>query len=99
MKELSLTDMEARLRRLERQCRNQNRAVVALLCTALVLGSIAVSNAQPAVLTANEVRAQRFTLLDPNGGMADDWYTTPTKEGGGVSHPRAPYSGWGFSKP
>ncbi len=98
MNELSLADIEARMRRLERQNRLQNRLLAALLGTALALGSIAVSSAQPTIITATEVRAQRFSLLDPNGGLADDWYTTPTREGG-MRHPLAPYSNWGFSKP
>ena len=94
MKELVPADIEARFRRLERQ----NRILVVLLGGALAFGSIAVTNAQPTVITAQEVRAQRFSLLDPNGGLADDWYTTQTR-GGGMSHPRAPYSNWGFSPP
>ena len=93
MNDLSLADMEARLRRLERQ----NRVLVALLCAALALGSIAASNAQPTILTATEVRAQRFTLLDPNGRVADDWYTTSVRDG--ATTRAGSYSGWGFSRP
>ena len=95
MKELVPADIEARFRRLERQ----NRILVVLLGGALAVGSIAVSNAQPTIIIAQEVRAQRFSLLDPNGGLAADWYTTPTRDdriGGNVG---APYSGWAFSKP
>jgi hypothetical protein len=94
MKELVPADIEARFRRLERQ----NRILVVLLGGALAFGSIAVSNAQPTVITAQEVRAQRFILVDPNGGMADDWSISPTRDGG-MSHPNPPYSGWAFSKP
>ena len=71
-----------------------------MLCTTVALGSIAVSNAQPTVVMAGEVRAQRFTLLDTNGGVADDWYTTSAPNGPNM--PRrllAPYSGWGYSAP
>ncbi len=75
MKELAPADIETRFRRLERQI----RVLVALLCTALAaalaFGSIAVSNAQPTVLTASEVRAQRFTLLDSNSREVDNWYS------------------------
>jgi hypothetical protein len=90
-----LTNTERRLRRVERQ----NRLLFVLLCGALAIASIAVSNAQPTVITAGEVRAQRFTLLDPNGGMADDWYSDATRDGGASSHPTPPYSGWGFNGP
>jgi hypothetical protein len=72
-----------------------------LLCAALTLGSIAVSNAAPTVLTASEVRAQRFTLLDPNGGVADDWYTDAASANGpNAAHKMLPgYSRWGFYGP
>ncbi len=98
MKQPVPADIETRVRRLERQNRIQGRALIVSIGTAIALGSIAVSNAQPTVITACEVRAQRFSLLDPNGGLADDWYSTPTRDGG-TSHPIAPYSNWGFSKP
>jgi hypothetical protein len=88
MNDLALADVERRLRRLERQ----NRVA------ALALGSIAASHAQQTVLSAYEVRAQRFTLLDPKGGVADDWYTTSTRAGG-TSIISGSYSGWGFSRP
>jgi hypothetical protein len=99
MKERAMSDIEARVRRLERQLRVLVVLLVTALAGALAVGSIAVSNAQPTVITAQEVRAQRFSLIDPNGGLADDWYTTPTRDdriGGNVG---APYSGWAFSKP
>ena len=94
MNDLALADVERRLRRLERQ----NRVLLVLLCAALALGSIAASNAQQTILSAYEVRAQRFTLLDPNGGVADDWYTTSTRDAG-TSIISGSYSGWGFSRP
>jgi hypothetical protein len=98
MKEQSLANIEARVRRVERQ----NRILVALLGISLAISSIAVSNAQPTVITAQEVRAHRFTLLDPNGGIASDWYTKPTPDGGregGNFRSGAPYSNWAFEKP
>jgi hypothetical protein len=73
MKELTLAGMEARLGKVERQ----NRVLAAVLCIALAVGSIAVSNAQPSVLSASEVRSQRFTLLDDGGRAVDNWYTEP----------------------
>ncbi len=99
MNEQAMADMEARVRRLERQI----RVLVVLLCTTLVsalaLSSIAVSNAQSTVLTAAEVRAQRFTLLDPKGEVADDWFSLSSPREGVTTHAGGPYSGWGFSRP
>jgi hypothetical protein len=74
---LALADVEKRVRRLERE----NRVLVVLLAAVLAVASIAASNAQPTVVTAGEIRAQRFTLLDPNGGVADDWYATSPQDG------------------
>ncbi len=99
MIEQTLADMEARMRRLERQNRIQGRALIALLCVALAVGSVAVSNAQPSVLTAQEVRAHRFTLLDPNGGVAADWFTLPSRRDGDMIHGGSSYSGWPQSRP
>ncbi len=73
--DLPEADLEMRVRRLERQNRVQGRVLVALLCASLTLGSIAVSNAQPTVITADEVRAHSFSLLDPGGAVVDRWYS------------------------
>ena len=94
MNDLALADVERRLRRVERQ----NRVLVVLLCAALALGSITASNAQQTILSAYEVRAHRFTLLDPNGGVADDWYTYSNR-GAGTSNASGSYSGWGYNPP
>ena len=67
-------------------------------CASLTLGSIAVSNAQPTVTTAQEVRANRFTLLDPNGGVAADWFPMPSPRDGDTIH-FGTYSGWPQSRP
>jgi hypothetical protein len=97
MNDLALVDVERRVRRLERQ----NRVLVALLCTTLAAGSIAVSNAQQSIVSAYEVRAQRFTLVDPNGGVADNWYIEPSGATADNSSRRliAPYSGWPYYAP
>ena len=94
MNDLALADVERRLRRVERQ----NRVLVVLLCAALALSSIAASNAQQTILSAYEVRAQRFTLLDPNGEVADDWYTLSNRNAG-TSNTSRSYSGWGYHPP
>jgi hypothetical protein len=74
MNDSALADVERRVRRLERQ----NRVLVILLGAALTLGSIAATHAQQSVVSAYEVRAQRFTLLYPDGRVADNWYSDPT---------------------
>jgi hypothetical protein len=96
MKEQAPTDTERRLRYLERQ----NRLLIVLFIGSLAASSIAISNAQPAVLTATEVRAQRFTLVDPNGGIADDWYVTAASDRDNTTRLLfAPYSGWPHHRP
>jgi hypothetical protein len=62
--------IERRLARVERQ----NRILIGLLCAMAVVASITATRAAPNVIVADEVRAQRFTLLDPHGGVADNWY-------------------------
>jgi hypothetical protein len=71
MSDPTLVHVDRRLRRLERK----NRVLVILLGATLTLGSIAVSNAQQTVITADEVRARRFNLLAPNGRVVESWYT------------------------
>jgi len=66
--------IERRLARVERQ----NRILIGLLCTMAVVASITATRAAPNVVIADEVRAQRFTLLDPHGGVADNWYADDT---------------------
>jgi hypothetical protein len=38
-----------------------------------MVASITATHAASHVVVADEVRAHRFTLLDPRGGVADDW--------------------------
>ena len=87
--------LEMRVRRLERQ----NRVLIALFCTAVAAASIAATHAAPNVITAQEVRAQRFTLLDPRGGVADDWYAANPNDTNVSSNTAAPYSGWWYHAP
>jgi hypothetical protein len=93
----ALVDIDKRLRCLERQ----NRVLVILLWAALVTGSVVASNAQQSNVSAYEVRAQRFTLVDPNGGVADNWYIEPSGATADNSSRRliAPYSGWPYYAP
>ena len=96
MTDPTLACIEQRLARVERQ----NRILIGLLCAMAVVASITATHAASNVVVADEVRAHRFTLLDPRGGLADDWYTD--------DNPRAPnttsrmlrgYSGWGYHEP
>ena len=102
MDDLALAHIHMRLRRVERQ----NRILIGLLCAAvgvgLAVGSIAATNAAPTVITADEVRAHRFTLLDPNGSVADDWYSdglNPPPATETVRRLAPGYSGWGYHGP
>jgi hypothetical protein len=95
MTDPTLANIELRLARVERQ----NRILVSLLCAMAVVVSITTTHAASNIVVADEVRAHRFTLLDPRGGVADDWY---------IDDPNAPnasrrifpgYSGWGYHVP
>jgi hypothetical protein len=95
MTDPTLVSIEHRLVRVERQ----NCILIGLLCMMAVVISIATTHAASNIVVADEVRAHRFTLLDPRGGVADDWY---------IDDPNAPnasrrmfpgYSGWGYHMP
>jgi hypothetical protein len=70
MTDLRLTALNAALARVERR----NRILIDLLCAMTAVASITATRATPNVVVAGEVRAQRFTLLDPRGGVAENWY-------------------------
>jgi hypothetical protein len=98
MDDAAIAQIQRRLSRVERQ----NRILMGLLCAALVVGSVAATHAAPNVIVADEVRAHRFMLLDPNGGLADDWYTdklNPPPDSTTSQRPLPPYSGWAYHKP
>jgi hypothetical protein len=91
-----LDRIERRLARVERQ----NRILIGLLCAMAVVASITATHAASSVIVAGEVRAQRFTLLDPRGGVADNWYTDASRSPDTNTQNTAPgYSGWGFHAP
>jgi hypothetical protein len=52
--------------------------------------------AAPNVIAADEVRARRFTLLNPYGRVADDWYSNVTSATADNTTRRLAlgYSGW-----
>ena len=63
MESNTLVLLQARMRRLERH----NRILAVLLCTVVGIGSLAATNRAPSVVHADEVIAQRFTLIDTQG--------------------------------
>jgi len=95
MTDPTLDHIERRLARVERQ----NRILIGLLCAMAVVASITATHAASNVIVADEVRAHRFTLLDPRGGVADDWYTDAPGAPSETQNTAAGYSGWGFHTP
>jgi len=87
--------IERRLARVERQ----NRILIGLLCAMAVVASITATRAAPNVVVADEVRAQRFTLLDPHGGVADNWYADDTRAPKETQNTAPGYSGSSFHAP
>lgn len=69
--ELTLGEIQTRLRRVERQ----NCRLVALLCVAVAIALVATARAGPNVLSVNEIRAHRISLLDPTGVVVASWYS------------------------
>ena len=57
------TEIEARLRRRERQ----NRVLILLLLGFAGIGSIAATNRHPSVITADEIRTAHLTIVDNHG--------------------------------
>jgi hypothetical protein len=98
MDDATLAQIQKRLRRVERQ----NRILMGLLCAALVVGSIAATHAAPNVIVADEVRAKRFSLLDPYGRLADDWYTDAQNAPPDTTYSQnagSSYSRWSYHRP
>jgi hypothetical protein len=70
--EATLINLQTRLRRVERQ----NRALIGLVCVALGIASLGAATAGPNVLTVEEIRAHRISLLDSTGAVVAAWYST-----------------------
>ena len=62
MSTTALTEMETRLRRLERQ----NRVLILLLLGFAVIGSIAATN-RPSRIAADEIRTAHLIIVDNHG--------------------------------
>jgi hypothetical protein len=58
-----LAEIQARLRRLERQ----NRILIVLLCAISGAASIAATNRSGSIITADQIRTSHFTLVDNHG--------------------------------
>jgi hypothetical protein len=95
MDDTTLARIESRLARVERH----NRILIVLLCAMAAVASIAATHAAPKVVVADEVRAHRFTLLDPRGGVADDWYASDPSAPNTTQNLGGPYSGWWYHAP
>jgi len=63
MKTYTLIDIQARIRRLERQ----NRILITILCAMVGVASIAATKHSDSIITATQVRTQRLTLIDNRG--------------------------------
>ena len=62
-------DVLVRIQRLEWQ----NRVLMVLLCAAVVIACIGAARAKPGV--AGEIRAHRFSVVDPAGKVVSSWYS------------------------
>jgi len=80
MNDVTLAQIQARLQRVERQ----NRALIALLCGAVGIVLLGAMDPVPNVISVDEIRTHRITLLAPNGSVAAAWYSD---ENGGLIGP------------
>jgi hypothetical protein len=62
--------VEPRIRRLERQ----NRFLVALLCATVGIASLAATKRGLNVISVDELRTQRITLVDNHGAVVHSWW-------------------------
>ena len=69
MTDTALTHIQTRLHRVERQ----NHVLIALLCTAVGLASLAATKHGPTVIAVDEVRAHRISLLDDSNAVVHTW--------------------------
>jgi hypothetical protein len=67
----TMSQIQARLQRLERQ----NRVLIVLLCAAVGIASVAAARAAPTIVIADEIRAHHFSVLDPTGAVVSEWYS------------------------
>ena len=72
MNDVTFVQIQARLKRVERQ----NRVLFALLCAAIGIASLGATHRGSSVISAEEIRAHRFSVLDPTGAVVAAWYSS-----------------------
>lgn len=65
----TLDQLETRLHRVERQ----NRLLVVLLCVSAGLTLLGATKGGGSVITADEVRTHRLSLINDKGDVVHDW--------------------------
>ena len=69
MNTTTLPQLETRLHRVERQ----NRMLLALLCATVSLALLGATRGGGKVVTADEVRTQRLSLINDRGNVVHEW--------------------------
>jgi hypothetical protein len=69
MNSTTLGQLETRLHRVERQ----NRILLALLCAVIGLALIGATKSGGNVITADEVRTHRLSLINDKGNVIHEW--------------------------
>ena len=65
----TLAQLETRLHRVERQ----NRILLALFCATIALAMIGATRQGGNVITADEVRTHRLSLINDKGNVVHEW--------------------------
>ena len=69
MNRMTPEQLETRLHRIERQ----NRTILALLCATVGLALLGASKGGGNVITADEVRTHRLSLINDKGNVVHEW--------------------------
>ena len=69
MNTTTLPQLETRLHRVERQ----NRMLLALLCATVSLALLGATRGGGKIITADEVRTQRLSLINDRGNVVHEW--------------------------
>jgi hypothetical protein len=71
MNDIAVTQLEARLKRVELQ----NRILILLTCGAIGIAAMGATRAGADPAVAQEIRAHKFSVVDPTGAVVDSWYS------------------------
>ncbi|MGD0722069.1 MAG: hypothetical protein ABR970_13610 [Roseiarcus sp.] len=71
MNDIALAEIQTRLKRVEQQ----NRVLVTLLCAIVGLASLGAAKRSSNVVAADEIRAHKFSVIDPDGDVVAAWYS------------------------